>query len=409
MEINNKNISYFQWYINKTRDINYLKYCVDILNSLYAKYPNIKQINDVYTNPNSIKDYLEIFNNNLKLYDIKNIDYEPKINDLYKLINFSWNEDNMVQSGGKMKINNLLILIIEASFHKKPLYIKMTKCPYRMDSVNFDYEQLNNTVAIDIDYKVAFNEFKIDPYEMYINIVNWLLENCPNTFLYGEMSRSLKGYHFFFNGNIPKNKDGINALLALADIAIRHAFTKLGYSKVIYYPGVFDSCTKSLSQGIYLTANNFVVNNNFTGKWNEDYIKFKDDIIEYIKAHRFNELESLNVYKYDDNIRELFRDLNIDDIIKMIHDTRFYVMPNRTYRWICFSEFYSVLVGANIFTEDNLKQIWTEFVSHLPIVEHPLQYYITEPYRLDWNKKKQNKKTNPYTLKNMGLFKNISI
>lgn len=393
--MNKQSISYLRAYINRYPTLDNLKYITKILNYLYHEFPDIRQIPDLMTLI-TIDEYIEVFNKNLDLYDIKDIDNFENVDGVE--IRFSYNKDHYSKTGGHMNVGKLSYIIFEAILNNI-VYTKMTDCNYRMDMINCDLNNWNQCVAIDIDYKVAFDKFNIDPLEIYNNVTEWLINNS-HSFMYGELSRSGKGFHFIFNSNVPKNEDGTKALMFLADLIVKRAFVSCGYSKIIYYPKVFDSCTKSLAQGIYITGNNPVINENYDNTFNLDYNIYKEYLIPILSSVKYNSLDSL--VNYDEEKIEQLKTISYNKLCDEIDNLRTNYVPNRNYRWLLFNELYSILVHIGEFSEENLKEIWCKTINCFNFTEHPLSYYYNEPYRGDWNKKKKSKKF-PYTLKQMGI------
>ena len=393
--MNIKSISYLRTYINRYPTLDNLKYITGILNYLYHEFPDIRQITDFRTLI-TIDEYIEVFNKNLDLYDIKDIDNFENVDDVE--VRFSYNKYLYINTGGHMNVGKLSDIIFEAILNNT-VYTKMTDCNYKMDMVNYDFNNWNKCVAIDIDYKVAIDKFNIEPLEIYNNVTEWLINNS-HSFMYGELSRSGKGFHFIFNSNVPKNEDGTKALMCLADLIVKRAFVSCGYSKIIYYPKVFDSCTKSLAQGIYITGNNPIINKNYDNTFNLDYNVYKQYLIPILTSIKYNSLDSL--VNYDNDKIEELKTISYNKLCDEIDNIRTNYVPNRAQRWIIFNELYSILVHIGEFNDDNLKEVWCKTINCFNFTEHPLSYYYNEPYRGDWNKKKQSKKF-PYTLKQMGI------
>lgn len=393
--MNKKSISYLRSYINKYPTLDNIKHITKILNYLYTEFPDVKQICDLRSCI-TVYEYIEILNKNLDLYGIKEIDNFNKIEDIN--IRFSYNNNSYIKTGEHMGVGKLSEVIFEAIINNI-IYTKMTDCNYRMDMINYDFNQWNQCVAIDIDYKVAIDKFSIDPLEIYVNVTNWLINNS-SSFLYGELSRSGNGFHFIFNSNVPKNENGTKSLMCLADLIIKKAFTECGYSKIIYYPKVFDSCTKSLAQGIYITGNNPIINDNFNNNFNLDFSIYKDQLLKILSSIKYNSLESL--INYDDDKIDNLKVISYTKLCDEIDNLKTNYVPNRNQRWIIFNELYSLLVHINEFNDDNLKEAWCKIINCFNLTEHPLSYYYNEPYKGDWNKKKQSKKF-PYTLMQMGI------
>lgn len=403
--MNIEKIKLYQWFINQPNiALNMLKHTTNILNYLNKLNPEIKQIIDIDKNVWSINEFISTFNDNLRLYDIHNDLNLEFPNDR---IQFSWHKDNYISTGHRMNVGSIKDLIFNTTINENPLYIKMSNCPYRMDNINFSTELWNNCVAIDIDYKNCYETYKIDPNDIYNNIVDYLGSNYNEIFLYSELSRSERGFHFIFNINSPKTIDGIKFAVIMSEVIITNAFIANNYGDIIYYPEVLDDCTKSIVQGIYFTGNKYFVNTECTGTYLSYYNQLKTTILNKISNDKWKDLEKL-VFSSNNNNIELINNLSYDDIYEDISSIMIYKHIRRSFRWQCFIELYSILVKANIFTEENLKNLWDHLMTKMPVGKHNTKYYCNEPYVKDWNKKKTDTKFKyPGTLKSLGLFKYI--
>lgn len=406
-EIDIYKIKLYQWFIN-----NYAKDDINVINKYYTKSLNILYYYDKSKQKNiqlkqnwTVDEIIESYNNILKLYGIE---YDKNILSKNELkIKFSNNKDNYIGTGQKMDVSYIDNIICDCISKENNYYIKMTNCPYRMDNINFNPLWWNNCVAIDIDYKKAYDEFKIDPKIIYNDVYIWLMNNCREIIYYTETSRSTKGYHFIFHINAPKTYDGIKYALAVANDAITKAFIQCGYTKIIFHDGVLDDCTKTIVQGIYLTGLYAKINNECTGMSMAYYEKNKNDILKQIENIKYKDLTTAPYpIEYTDIIRKKFEGITVNDLKTMFEKCKIYTHINRNYRWTLFIELFSILIGANIFTEDNLKTLWTILIKKMPIGKHDVKYYINEPYNFDWNKKKDiNNLRNPVTMKQLGIIK----
>ena len=177
--MNKQSISYLRTYINRYPTLDNIKYITKILNYLYYEFPDIRQIPDLRTLI-TIDEYIEVINKNLDLYDIKDIDNFEKVDDVD--VRFSYNKDSYIKTGDHMNVGKLSDIIFEAILNNI-VYTKMTDCNYRMDMINYDFNQWNQCVAIDIDYKVAVDKFNIDPLEIYVNVTDWLINNSSSLYI----------------------------------------------------------------------------------------------------------------------------------------------------------------------------------------------------------------------------------
>lgn len=405
--MNIEKIKLYQWFINQPNiAIDMLKHTTNILNYLNKLNPEIKQIINIENGNWSINEFISTFNDNLRLYDIHN---DLNLEFPNNRIQFSWNKDNYISTGHRMNVGSIKDLIFNTTINKDPLYIKMSNCPYRMDNINFSEELWNNCVAIDIDYKKCYNIYQIDPNTIYDNIVDYLKSNYKQIFLYSEMSRSGKGYHFIFNINSPKTIDGIKFAAIMSELIITDAFIANNYGDIIYYPEVLDDCTKSIVQGIYFTGNNYFANTECTGEYLTYYDNLKTTILNKLSNIKWNNLENLSCASKTNDM-EFISNLSYDDLYESINAITIHKHINRKYRWWCFIELYSILVKANIFTDENLKNLWDNLISKMPIGKHNTKYYCSEPYVQDWNKKKSADKLKyPIALKTLGILENIKI
>ena len=92
--MNKQSISYLRTYINRYPTLDNLKYITKILNYLYYEFPDIRQMHDLRTLI-TIDEYIEVFNKNLDLYDIKDIDNFEKVDGVD--VRFSYNKDSYIR------------------------------------------------------------------------------------------------------------------------------------------------------------------------------------------------------------------------------------------------------------------------------------------------------------------------
>ena len=308
------------------------------------------------------------------------------------------------------------------------LYIQNYKITHRVcneDLNNGALNYWNQTIFKDIDYKKAINYYsKInkqipDPKVVYDNVVNYLRNNYIDVFLYSELSRSGKGFHFIFKMNVPLTIDGYRFATYLTNKITAEAFIKCGYISYFYTPEVNDNCTDSKVQGLYLTCKDYIINGQCSGDYRNAYNKYKDDVIDYFETLRYNErpdkkipelYHKSNISAVEDDINKKI-DISFDEIIDFLGNCKISYI-NHTSRWMCFNEFYILLLLTNNYNEENLKKLWEKFSEIIPEENgHNYYFYKNEPYINDWNIKKENntkQKRSLNTLKGLGItIKNI--
>ena len=352
--------------------------------------------------------------------DICQIQYNNIDNEIHRetpneecLPKFSFWWNNRPKTGDKMNCDALPVIcdnILYKYDNKSGLqctYIKLFDCNYRMDNENLNYEYWNGCIVIDIDYKkyISKNDVYPNPEKVYKDIIDYLVENHKDLFYYGEMSRSLKGFHFIFYYKVPHRLDGYIFASVVTEMIIKDAFIKCGYIKVIYTDEVLDDCTKSICQGIFLTDYNSQFNKNCTGNYLYFYNAHKNDILEKVNSIKYNNKKNVPIKtEIKEKIENKYKDLKLNDILKAIENMNIDYI-NHHARYACFIDIYNLLRLSNNYSEENLKTTWERFAEMIPKGNgHNTEYYKKVPYVGDWNKNKYKQQIkSPKSLIDLGL------
>ena len=352
--------------------------------------------------------------------DICQIQYNNIDNEIHRetpneecLPKFSFWWNNRLKTGDKMNCDALPVIcdnILYKYDNKLGLqcpYIKLFDCNYRIDNENLNYEYWNGCIVIDIDYKkyISKNDIYPNPEKVYKDIIDYLVENYKELFYYGEMSRSLKGFHFIFYYKVPHRLDGYIFASVVTEMIIKEAFIKCGYMKVIYTDEVLDDCTKSICQGIFLTDYNSQFNKNCTGNYLYFYNAYKNDILEKVNSIKYNNKKNVPIKtEIKEKIENQYKDLKLNDILKAIENMNIDYINHHT-RYACFIDIYNLLRLSNNYSEENLKTTWERFAEMIPKGNgHNTEYYKKVPYVGDWNKNKNKQQIkSPKSLIDLGL------
>lgn len=289
----------------------------------------------------------------------------------YKYIKYT----NLPHNGDELQVRN--ILDIQQNLDDRYLnFCQAIECGYRMGKDDIDYTKWNGCTWEDIDYKKCIDIFNIDPIEIYNNVWNYLIEHYNDIIYYCELSRSKKGFHYLFYFNCTRNKNTFMMCKAMSICIIKEAFINSGYSKIIDYPEIYDDCSFTLYQPIFITKINYYLNN-CTGNCGDIARKnYNEYSIQYDKI--------LNKELYKEKIREINNNDNSKYEIIDIDDTDGEVeYINHHTRYILFMSL-SKLCGED---EDRLKELWTICAKRIPEENnHTTNYYINAPWKLDWAK-----------------------
>ena len=246
---------------------------------------------------------------------------------------------------------------------------------FRMAEINRDISKWSNITNEDIDWKNWLNKCEAekipheDPVITYMNICKYLLLNYSDIFLYSEMSRSRRGFHFWFRWDCERTEDNFTKYKNLSYWVIHRAFEACGYSEGInkqkdkYGGMVHDKCTNSYYQLCYMTQINCFVNKNCSGKIPdnlEEKLKIPvEDPNAKINKNSTGELIITNISKNND-IKEA-------DYIE--HHLRWSLFDSLMY----------------VFGEEYINEEWTRCCRMIPELNgHDVNFYINEPYKNKW-------------------------
>lgn len=258
----------------------------------------------------------------------------------------------------------------------------------RVDNDHLEFKNWNGCVFEDIDYKkwIHYWEDKdkskiIDPNEMLFNITIYLKQMYMNNFMFSEMSRSGKGFHFMFYFNCERTESNWYLYKATAVAMTKDAFRHYGYEHIIdsfdlIKDKVYDDCTYSPVQMIFITKNKIHINKLCDGEimyYPNLYVerinhapKEVNDRIDIIYTNRSNDTEwDIQVEKF-----------NVSKVPYIAH----------TERWKLFCSL------SRIYKDEELRNEWERCASMIPEANgHDTYYYKTAPYKLDWNRKLDGK------------------
>ncbi len=214
--------------------------------------------------------------------------------------------------------------------------VQMCDCGFRATNANAEISKhWNQCQYEDIDYKNWIHYCKkylkdesklIKPEIVYVNVINKIIKNWPETLYYYEVSRHGEGFHFIFYFNIERNKENWNKTKNISHAIVKQAFIDCGYEEIINFDGVkdengnklvnkvFDGCTDAWNQLLYLTMKKACINSLCTGEVKEypdieivDYkpkkVKYVNNGDEYIISVEKTELKEGEYVDYIDHIQ----------------------------------------------------------------------------------------------------------
>ena len=286
---------------------------------------------------------------------------------------------------GNEKMNLLTINEITQADSRFKNACQCFDCGYRVNNEHLEFKHWNGCVFEDIDYKkwIYYWEDKdktkiVDPNKILFNVTVYLTQKYMNNFMFSEMSRSGKGFHFMFYFNCDKTENNWYLYKATAVAMTKDAFKQCGYEHIINSENilgkdkVYDDCSFSPVQMIYITKNKMIENKMCDGELMyypnlrveriNHAPKEVNDKIEIIYTNRSSNADwSINVEKF-----------NVDSVEYLPH----------TERWKLFCSL------SRIFKDEQLREEWERCAELLPEANnHNTYYYKTVPYKLDWNRK----------------------
>lgn len=252
--------------------------------------------------------------------------------------------------------------------------VQMSNYDYRICNDTIDpYQYWNNCIYIDIDYKYYKTELQRTDYEwqneamiIFKLVFAELTKKYQNNIYYGELSRSCKGLHFIFYFDCDKTEENFKYYTNVARQMILNCFTAAGYEDVIHYPKVFDNCSNSLNQMLYITKNNSIFNYACNGKTD-----LKDIVIQNSVNNETKQKIYINKkYNYDIEITRLPNNVMVEYISHRGDKSR----------WSLYESL------SRLFSGNELIQEWDYCCKHIPQQnDHNLSFYINEPSKNKWN------------------------
>ena len=241
--------------------------------------------------------------------------------------------------------------------------IQLFDCGYRVTKDTLDYSNWNQCIYKDIDYKYYYwsdEENKISPEVLYYNVVNKLIEMCPDNFMDAEISRSGIDFHLFFGFDCERSELSRDFYNDYVNDIIKKCFNELGYKYIFDYPKVFDSCTNSIYQLCYVTKNKWIHNYRFTGNISLKPVKKETNI------EKSNNIINKKQDVFFIGKREVKEVEYIEHIL----------------RWRLFNSLSRIFLDPL-----KLKEEWEYCANLIPEVNgHTKEYYRNCPYTInDWN------------------------
>lgn len=269
--------------------------------------------------------------------------------------------------------------------------IQMSDCNHRVVKTT-SYENWNNCIFIDIDYKkwVKENTNKvITPSVILYDVFSFMQQHFPHNLYYGELSRSNFGFHFIFYYECERTREMFEYYTRYTRRIIEYAFEQCNYSDIIHYKGVLDDCTKSFCQCCYLTRNEELFNKHCTGV----LFDYPHIIVESVE-NKTTRHKTYTSNKYTFKVK--YKDDTIQHVEYIDHYQR----------WRLFNSL------AMLYNDDNeLKSEWVRCAMMMQENDdHDTRYYINAPYTNDWNRRLQrNEYVDVDLLKKFGYDVSITL
>lgn len=276
----------------------------------------------------------------------------------------------------------------------------------------------NKCTFEDIDYKnyINANETHVEPETMYNKVVNYMKQHYGQYFLYAEMSRSRKGFHFIFYYDVPRNKENYFRCKAISKSIIMNSFLYCGYYKEIKFNGVYDSHMNRVNQILYVTGIDNIVNLECNGEASkikrlilEDYDDINMTWMMLMKRDASKHVDYTNErekIKADIEKNGIYNAHNVDDVVNaFIKDEYICHHSDRRALW------HSL---AMIYDDETLLKEW-EFCCIIMSATYKKYNYV-DYYNLSksmWNDRGCWSKPNTWLLRKFGYrigtqkYKNI--
>ncbi len=251
-------------------------------------------------------------------------------------------------------------------------------CGFRVDNARLKFEYWNGCVFEDIDYKKWITHWEnkdkskiIEPNKILFDVTVYLKQKYMNNFMFSEMSRSGKGFHFMYYFDCPKTEYNWYLYKATAVAMTKDAFKQCGYNDILNFDEVYDDCSFSPVQMIFITKNKILLNSMCDGQ----LMYYPNLNIERIQ-HKPKDINDKPIITYTN--RSSNDDWNIE-IEKFDVDNVKYI--SHTVRWQLFCSL------SRIYKDNELRQEWERCALMIPPANgHTTEYYMRVPYTLDWNR-----------------------
>lgn len=286
------------------------------------------------------------------------------------------------------------------------------ECGYRVvgEILNEHWQYWNGCTYEDIDYKnwleTHTDEPTAHPLQLFYQVFNYLCENYPKVFYYGEISRSGKGMHYVFywdwidkylkdnkidRSNLTENdiqqiriehsEEYFHICKRTGEAMIKKAFDDLKYGDIIRFKRdkrgghVWDDCSTSVMQLMHQTYKCGTFNFQHTG----EIEKYKDlNILPWDKDEK-QKREQAYKEKCEKNM-QAFKDYDIDIVYTDVKET-FYI--DHYNRWHLYDSLRT-LYGEG----DEFDKQWERCAGLMQEQNgHTEKYYIDLPEKSDWSKK----------------------
>ena len=259
---------------------------------------------------------------------------------------------------------------------------QMADCGFRVGNKTWKTEYWNQCCYEDIDYKFYIQYFeekdpsKVVPVmSLYTDIVKCICSNWPETFYYAELSRHENGFHFIFYFDVERTEENIKKCKMMSKRIIKTAFIKCGYGDIIDFAlnekngKVFDTCTESKLQLIYLTKNKAVMSNLCTGE-----LKEYDDLVE---------IEEKKEYTAHFNT-------SMDDFIIDVEKTQ---MPEgQVVEYIDHIERWHLYISLRIMYPETYEEEYSYCCDHMTEANgHTVEWYKSMIEGSSWDRDFENK------------------
>lgn len=270
------------------------------------------------------------------------------------------------RAGKKMKIGN--VTQIQKSDGTNRTRCQTFDCGFRVNNELLDFKYWNNVIYEDIDYKkyIMTHNHYVDPVYVQNVITQYLMQNYRTVFMMSELSRSETSFHFYFCFDVERNRANRERYKAICDAIILNAFIVKGFEEIIRYDGVFDDCTDSPVQMVYMTKNNLLINHSCTGNTNMLHLDGLN-----IRWTNDGSVEPVSIRRDD---YEITFEKNDD-----VHEHEY--IAHHT-RWLLFDGLSRLYRGDELFRE------WCRCAEMIPCANgHDTDFYMNEPYKNHWDEK----------------------